>query len=938
MRQFYTTTLLLLLSVASFAQSAKLIKAVGGTELEPDDNDQEIWQNNEWNGKFFYQGTGSPLRLCVTDGTSGGTKLVKQINADYFQFTVPAQNFIYIITERGSGAYPNLVANIDIWKSDGTEAGTVLVKALPAFNPFNFSSGVGWTSDKNLRRNFSVVGDVMYFMGWDAANGKELWRTDGTEAGTYMVKDIRPGTAASNPSSFISLGTDVYFFAAAVGFEQKLWKTDGTAAGTVQVPVPEPFFAVPYVGRAGNKIIFFATNTINGIEPWVTDGTPGGTFMLADVNPGAGNGTPSSEQNVHLRFNDKYCFFMGNKSAGGKSLWRTDGTVAGTIQLTPDGLVTEENFSGSYSDINNNFLYWIGGNQKLYRSDGTVAGTTRITTALSNAQYLKIYKDAAWFHARNADNVSNGEPFKSDGTAANTRRLEVQPGEVPSYPYGFFVRANKLYFFSDSYAGKNLYEINGDMTFNPSKPGDRWRDSANWNSGMPPGITDTVYLNAGITANVDGAAAYAGRVLMQPGSAINLAAGSDSLFVHAALQGTTVTGNGVLVLKNFSGDTVRLATALAAGNLNVQGPASIDGELTVSNTLNLTNIARLLANSSAVVLSGAVSTIIANENNYIVTNGTGALRIQNIGTGGRTGGVTFPIGSAAAYNPVLFTNSGTADVFSARVQPVVYSGYSGDAPAGAPYTGGAVNASWFITEGTAGGSNATVQLQWTATQELPSFDRTQSRLGHYTAGAWQLGAPGAADGSNPYTWSGSGITSFSPFGVLNTNTVLPVYQNMLTLVKRNNSHLLQWTIVADEGEKIVVERSANGTDFSAVALLPFAANGSYQDVLTGTGKVFYRLKLITANGPAKYSNIAWATGGRNGGTTLYPTVFSTGFYVQNDGDKSLLRLYTADGKLLLQKTLQQGTSQIQPAAGAGVLFYQVLTNGNVVKTGRLVKE
>ncbi len=915
-----------------------MVKAVGGTVLQPDDKDQEIWQNNEWKGKFFYQGTGTPLKLCITDGTEAGTKLLKEINADFFQFTVPAENFIYIITERSSGAYPNLVNNVEIWKSDGTEAGTLLVKALPPFNPFNFSSGVGWTSDKNLRRNFSVVGDVLYFMGWDATHGKELWRTDGTDAGTFMIKDIRAGTAASNPSSFIALGTDVYFFAAAVNLEQKLWKTDGTAEGTVQVPVPEPFFAVPYVGRAGNKIVFFATNTVNGIEPWVTDGTPAGTFMLADVNPGAGNGTPPSEQNVHLRFNDKYCFFMGNKSVGGKSLWRTDGTKEGTIQLTPDGLVTEENFSGSYSDINNNYLYWIGGNQKLYRSDGTLAGTTRVTASLSNAQYLKIYKDAAWFHARNADNVSNGEPFRSDGTAANTKRLEVQPGEMPSYPYGFFVRENKLYFFSDSYAGRNLYEYNGDMTFNGSLEGGRWRDNANWNSMLTPGITDTVYINSGFTANVEGGPAAAGNLVMQAGSTVNLATPTDSLFVHSELQGATFSGNGVLVAKNFNGGTVRLTAPLAVANLNIQGGASLSGQLTVTNNLHLSDNARLMANNANIVLSGTASSLTANETNYIVTNGTGTLAIENIGSGGRSGGVVFPVGTASDYNPVVLTNTGTADVFRVRVQPRLYNGYSGETPSGGQFTGGAVNSTWFVAEGTAGGTNATLQLQWNAGQELSGFDRTQSRLGHYTAGSWQLAAAGAAGGSNPYTWSGSGYSSFSPFGVLNTNTTLPVYQARLSLQQTGNTSRLRWNILAENAEQIIVERSADGALFSPLATLPFTATGNYNDA-AGAGKVFYRLKITADGGQVKYSNTAWSVGD-NRSLSVYPTVFSQGFYLQHNGsEQALLRLYTTEGKLLLQNAVQPGTNYFAPEVlASGVLIYQVERKGEVVKTGRLVKQ
>ncbi|RYZ61854.1 MAG: hypothetical protein EOO14_03850, partial [Chitinophagaceae bacterium] len=647
-----------------------------------------------------------------------------------------------------------------------------------------------------------------------------------------------------------------------------------------------------------------------------------------------------SEQNVHLRFNDKYCFFMGNKSVGGKSLWRTDGTQEGTIQLTPDGLVDEENFSGGgYSDINNNYLYWIGGNQKLYRSDGTVAGTTRVTASLSNALYMKIYKDAAWFHARNADNVSNGEPFRSDGTAANTKRLEVQPGEIPSYPYGFFVRENKLYFFSDSYAGRNLYEYNGDMTFNGSLEGGRWRDNANWNSMLTPGITDTVYINSGLTANVEGGPAAAGRLLMQPGSTVNLVAATDSLYVHSELQGAGFSGNGILVAKNFNGGTVRLTSPLAVANLNIQGGASLSGQLTVTNNLHLSGNARLLANSANIVLGGTASSLTANETNYIVTNGTGSLSIENIGSGGRSGGVLFPVGTATGYNPVWLTNSGAADVFTVRVQPRLYNGYNGETPAGAQFTGGAVNATWFVAEGSAGGSNATLQLQWNAAQELPGFDRTQSRLGHYTAGSWQLAAPGTAGGSNPYTWSGSGYTSFSPFGVLNTNTTLPVYQANLSLRQAGNTNRLQWTILAENAEQIVVERSANGAVFSPLATLPFTATGTYEDA-AGSGKVFYRLKITADGGQVKYSNTAWSVGSDNRSLTIYPTVFSQGFYLQhNGGEQALLRLYTAEGKLLLQKAVQPGTNYFAPEAFAsGVLLYQVEIKGNVVKTGRLVKQ
>jgi ELWxxDGT repeat protein len=929
-----------LFTIISSAQNPLNIKTVGGSVLEPKNKNQEIWQNNEWNGKFFYQGTGSPLKLCVTDGTTAGTVFIKEINADLFQYTIPAQNFIYIITERISGTHPNLLNNVEIWKSDGTSDGTVLVKALPAFNPFSSSLYVRWTSDKMLKRNFSVVGDVMYFVGYDATNGSELWKTDGTEAGTHIVKDIRPGTAGSNANSFCALGNDIYFFASAVNLEPKLWKTDGTDAGTVQVAVPDPFTPYPYVGRLGNKMIFFASNTANGAEPWVSDGTPGGTYMLADINPGSDGSIPSTEQNLHLRFNDKYCFFIANKTSGVKSLWRTDGTVAGTIQLTPDELITEDNFSGGgYSDINNNILYWLGGNQKLYRSNGTLNGTTRVTTTLYNALYLKIYKDAAWFHARNSDNVSNAEPYRSDGTAANTVRFDVQPGETSSHPYGFFVKNNKLYFFTNSSAGRNLYEYNGDMTFNGTVAGGKWNERANWNSMLTPGITDTAYIPSGFTVAIEGAKAFAATLIMNSGSSLNLVAATDSLFIQNELQGTAAAGNGVLVLKNFNSDTTKVSSAFIGSNMNIQGYASAMANITVSGSMNLTNSARLFANNNNVVLSGTSSTITADANNYVVTNGTGSLAIEGIGLGGRTGTVAFPIGTTSNFNPVELHNNGTADVFLAKVESGISQAYTGDAQNGTPYTSSAVNATWYINEGTTGGSNATIGLQWNEAQELTGFHRAQSRLGHYTGGAWQLGSAGSANGSNPYTWNGSGYTSFSPFGVLSTNVILPIHQVNLRVVKTAAGNRCLWTVDGTEIESIVLERSMDGRSFYPI-YNSVASSSHYDDVYPAAGKVYYRLKAQDISRLTKYSQLVWLEANATVDFLLYPTIFSNGFVVLNNSNaKAWLMLYNSKGALVFQQSIQAGSNTINAyRLMKQGYFYQIRNNKRILAAGSLIKQ
>ncbi len=926
------------------AQNPLIVKPVGATVLEPKNKDQEIWQNNEWNGKFFYQGTGTNCKLCVTDGTAAGTIYLKDLNADLFQFTIPAQNFIYIITEKTTGTFPSLVNNVEIWKSDGTIAGTVLVKAMPTYNPFSSSQYETWTSDANLDRNFSVDGDVMYFGGYDAVNGNELWRTDGTTAGTLLIKDIKPGTGNSNVGGFCKIGTTTLFRAAASGLNYTLWKTDGTAAGTEEIVIPGLTFWQAPVGKINNKLIFYGYDVVNGAEPWVSDGTVTGTYMLADINAGTANSTTSSLQNLHLRFNDKYCFFIANKTSGNNNLWRTDGTITGTIQLTSTTGLGSNFSGGGYSDIDNTGLWWLEGNEKLYKSDGTVAGTSLATTTLSNALYLKIYKSAAWFHSRRAS-INNPEPWRSDGTAANTNiALEVQPADLGCYPYGFFVTNNKLHFFSDYAASKNLYQYNGDFTFNGGVAGGKWKDSANWNSMLPPGITDSVFINTGTpnALNINGTTAYAGTLIMQNNAVINFTNLTDSLIINTRFapgSNNNFTGTGVLALKNNKGDSVQINNGFTAGRLSLQSNSNlITGNISVANNINLSNSGKLILNNNNFTLTGNTSTATASAANFIVTNGSGKMFIENIGAAARTGTEIFPIGTATNFNPVTLSNTGTADVFGARVINGVNFNYSGETPQSSAYVSGAVNATWFITEAVAGGSDAAIGLQWNAAQELPSFNRSISQLGHFTGGIWNLGTAGAATGSDPYNYSGNNITSFSPFGIFNNNAALPVRSAKLSVTKNSTGNKLQWIIDATDAVTIELEKSADAVRFTKFYQTQYTATGFYSDAAMA-GKIYYRLKVSDINGKITYSNTVWAQQDVYG-ISVYPTMFTSSFTVQNNNNKNvMLQVYSANGKMVLQQQLTTGINNIITQNWSkGVYYYKVGTANIFYSSGAIIKE
>src|SRR5262249_27613785 len=86
----------------------------------------------------------------------------------------------------------------------------------------------------------------------------------------------------------------------------------------------------PTFAAAGSKLIFTNYDAVHGVEPWVSDGTSGGTFMLKDILPGASssftNALPSNLTSV-----GSLVYFQDGDGAGGLDLWKTDGTVAGTV-------------------------------------------------------------------------------------------------------------------------------------------------------------------------------------------------------------------------------------------------------------------------------------------------------------------------------------------------------------------------------------------------------------------------------------------------------------------------------------------------------------------------------------------------------------------------------------------------------------------------------
>lgn len=680
------------------AQNPLMIKEVSSS-LKPTGNSAKADLNYaKWNGKVFYSGSGSNL-LCVTDGTAAGTIGISNLGGSTNISTIiPAQDFVYVITSDITFS-PTTASTDKIWKSDGTTAGTSLVYA---FQTATGLTNVGvYYSVASHKKNYSVEGNTLYFSAYDATNGKELWKTDGTPAGTIMLKDVKVGTGSSQTSGFCKIPGTTLFIAQSVGFESKLWKTDGTTAGTEQIPVAEPFYIVNQdMAKLGNKVIFFAHNTVDGYEPYVSDGTAAGTFMLKNINP-SGNSLTTQAMGLHLKMTDKYCFFIANNGTT-NALWRTDGTINGTIEVMPSVTNGISDAGYSTSDAENLwFINYLNNNasQQLYKSNGTVEGSSLIHSTLSYPQNLTTYKGAAWFQSKDIAALFNAEVWRSDGLNVNTGlALDIAGSSASSDPYAFFELNDKLYFFGKNGSTHNLYQYTGDFTFNGSVSND-WNNKNNWNSLLKPGMTDEVTIPVGQNIDVT-ANAYAKNV------AVN-------------------------------------------GNLNL-----VSGNLDLSGIMTLANSAKITLNSNNLNLKGTLSSLTGTNTSYVVTNGTGSVTVENIDA--TRGTISLPIGTVTNYNPVSLSNSGTTDTFSVRVS----DGISGT-------TNGAVNATWEISETTVGGSNVNLNLGWNQAQENGTFDRNTAKIGHFVSGNWIQETSETVLGSNPYTLLATGISSFSPFSVMN---------------------------------------------------------------------------------------------------------------------------------------------------------------------------
>ncbi|MEP7109245.1 MAG: ELWxxDGT repeat protein [Ferruginibacter sp.] len=257
------------------------------------------------NKLFFMAGSvDGERRLYVSDGTVAGTVVIKNNYIDLFNgmttFAI-LNNNIYFRSDNGTGA------GYGLWKSDGTLAGTLLVK--PDITPGTAGG------------NYAVLNNKLYFSAFDYLNGSELWVSDGTEPGTHMVKNLKADgvgiLGSGSPENLTVYNSKIYFEASDDAHGDELFVTDGTAAGTqlVKDMLPGTNSSVPYQITVYNGYLYIIC--IITQELWKSDGTEAGTELVKVILP----------DSKFAAIWDGKMYIINSYD---NSVWESDGTAAGT--------------------------------------------------------------------------------------------------------------------------------------------------------------------------------------------------------------------------------------------------------------------------------------------------------------------------------------------------------------------------------------------------------------------------------------------------------------------------------------------------------------------------------------------------------------------------------------------------------------------------------
>lgn len=322
----------------------------------------------------------------------------------------------------------------NLWTSDGTEIGTYQVKDLNhsvGADPYPAPYQMSYPAPKHAGTYPEVVNNQLFFANDDGIHGEEIWLSNGSNSGTNILKDIFPGSISSSPLNLTNVNNQLFFRAIDKNHGDDLWLSQGTITNTKLVT---DLVSVSYRDLVNfkDKAYFSANDGIHGWELWESNGTSSDTILVKDIAPGSDSTHPH-----RFYTTDSYLFFLANQ-ANCLELWRSDGSPVGTIQLQDCSQFSQPD--DKLMAATTQLLFFAGLDEtnglELWVSDGTADGTYLVKDIHHNGDSNLIdlfpVENRIFFFAD--DGTHGRELWVSDGSNSGTHLVkDIQIGAASSH-------------------------------------------------------------------------------------------------------------------------------------------------------------------------------------------------------------------------------------------------------------------------------------------------------------------------------------------------------------------------------------------------------------------------------------------------------------------------------------------------------------------------
>ena len=327
-------------------------------------------------------------------------------------------------------------------------------------------------------------GEILVISIEDPLSGAELWRSNGTDAGTSLIRDIETGATGSEPGILTTVGNKVFFTARALNNSsiRNLWVTDGLPTGTMLVKAYDAGQGPAKFVAFNNRLFFEGSQTGSGRELWRSDGTEAGTLQVANINTASGLGSA-----IDHFFNDNntFLYFAADNGLVGRELWRTAADQNSTTSLFADiapGGSTDASLSlDTNPEITkmNSRIYLVAdandSGSEIWTTDGTESGTIQVAdiaegTLSATPRSLKVMtvtgaEAGTYLFFSATDGQSGRELYRTNGQTgdlAQTVRLkDIREGAEGSGVNNLTVVGNTLFFTANSGSGIELFSSSG---------------------------------------------------------------------------------------------------------------------------------------------------------------------------------------------------------------------------------------------------------------------------------------------------------------------------------------------------------------------------------------------------------------------------------------------------------------------------------------------